>query len=111
MRYLLTTILTGLVATNHLLQLYFQGTSNPKGSPVSNTDCLIPAGSSPSSTSLTTSSSMSMSVTGNRTLDSAVTASAAAADWTAALQRSAASQHQMTTAFAGHGFAGMYGWY
>jgi len=92
----------------------FQAVSNPKGSPVSNvsnSEHLIPAGSSPSSTSLTTSSS-SMSMTGNRTLDSAVTASAAAADWTAALQRSAASQHQMTTAFAGHhAFPGMYGWY
>ena len=93
---------------------HFQAVSNPKGSPVSNvsnSEHLIPAGSSPSSTSLTTSSS-SMSMTGNRTLDSAVTASAAAADWTAALQRSAASQHQMTTAFAGHhAFPGMYGWY
>jgi len=44
---------------------------------------------------------------GNQTLDSAVTTSAAAA-----LQRSVASQHKMTTAFAGHhAFPGMYGWY
>ena len=50
-----------------------------------------------------------MSIIGNRTLDSTVTASAAVTDWTEALQGSAASQHQMTTAFPGqHAFPGMY---
>ena len=81
-------------------------TSVAKGSPpmtsvASNNECLAsaPPGSSPSS--LTTSSS---------SMSSVAAVSAVSADWTAALQRSAASQ-QMTTAFAGHGFPGMYGWY
>ena len=81
-------------------------TSVAKGSPpmvsvASTNECLAsaPPGSSPSS--LTTSSS---------SMSSVAAVSAVSADWTAALQRSAASQ-QMTTAFAGHGFPGMYGWY
>ena len=68
----------------------FQSSAS-KSSPTAN-DCLISTSTNPSSISTPTTSMTSVT------------------DWTAALQRSAASQ-QMTTAFAGHGFAGMYGWY
>ena len=48
-----------------------------------------------------------MSMIGNQTQDSALTAWAAVA-----LQKPAASQHKMTMAFAGHhAFPGIYGWY